>query len=91
MPCAREKLPEYSHNVEHDSYRAFRSQNVNVHLNIETRKRALGRPRLEMFSSTIRWMESLKWLFSGTYEYVFYRIGSIAGSIIHDADWEVGV
>ena len=65
MPCAREKLPEYSHNVEHDSYRAFRSQNVNVHLNIETRKKALGRPRLEMFSSTIRWMESLKWLFSG--------------------------
>ena len=65
MPCAREKLPEYSHNVEHDSYRAFRSQNVNVHLNIETRRKALGRPRLEMFSSTIRWMESLKWLFSG--------------------------
>ena len=67
MPCAPEKLPEYSHNVQHDSYRAFRSQNVNVRLSIETRKRGLGssRPRLEMFSSTIRWMESLKWLFSG--------------------------
>ena len=79
MPCAREKLPEYSHNVEHDSYRAFRSQNVNVHLNIETRKRALGRPRLEMFSSTIRWMESLKWLFSGTYKYKFLHAGVHCG------------
>ena len=68
MPCAPEKLPEYSHNVQHDSYRAFRSQNVNVRLSIETRKRGglIGRPRLEMFSSTIRWMESLKWLFSGS-------------------------
>ena len=43
-----------------------RSQNVNVHLSIETRKKiSLDRPRLEMFSSTVRWMESLKWLFSG--------------------------
>ena len=68
MPCAPEKLPEYSHNVQHDSYRSFRSQNVNVRLSIETRKRGglSGRPRLEMFSSTIRWMESLKWLFSGS-------------------------
>ena len=66
MPCAKEKIPEYSHNVQHDSYRAIRSQNVNVHLNIETRrKNSMDRPRLEMFSSTMRWMESLKWLFSG--------------------------
>lgn len=38
-----------------------------MHLSIETRKQRImtDRPRLEMFSSTIRWMESLKWLFSG--------------------------
>ena len=71
MPCAKEKIPEYSHNVQHDSYRAIRSQNVNVHLNIETkRKNSMDRPRLEMFSSTMRWMESLKWLFSGASRYV---------------------
>ena len=33
-----------------------------MHLSIQTRKEI---PRLEMFSSTVRWMESLKWLFSG--------------------------
>ncbi len=67
MPCAKEKVPEYSHNIQHDSYRAFRSQNVNVNLSIVTRRSKYinDRPRLEMFSSTIRWMESLKWLFYG--------------------------
>ena len=79
MLCAKEKVPEYSLNSEgHDSWRAFRSQNVNVRLNLETKParisvvgqdhlkpQALDRARLEMYSSTIRWLESLKWLFSG--------------------------
>ena len=56
----------------------YRSQNVNVHINLETATSTGSssrfssaasspelRPRLEMFSSTVRWMESLKWLFSG--------------------------
>ena len=68
MLCAKEKVPEHSLKGEHDSWRAFRSQNVNVHINFETKwakSHPEMRPRLEMFSSTVRWMESLKWLFSG--------------------------
>ena len=87
MLCAREKVPEYyGHREGHDSWRAFRSKNVNLRLTLETKssnsqKHSLGsetptghhrissnvheRARLEMYSSTLRWLESLKWLFSG--------------------------
>ena len=87
MLCAREKVPEYyGHREGHDSWRAFRSKNVNLRLTLETKtsngqKSSLGsdsttgnhrlstvaqeRARLEMYSSTLRWLESLKWLFTG--------------------------
>jgi hypothetical protein len=69
--CAEENIPEFSSNSEHDSYRGFRSQNVNVRLNLETvkcktRGATTNFTQVYMYSSTIRWMESLKWLFSGT-------------------------
>jgi hypothetical protein len=67
-PCAPDKLPEYSHNQEHDSYRAFRSNHVNLSAQLET-KSSRGtrgeRPKLDMFSSTLRWFENLKFIFSG--------------------------
>ena len=87
MLCAREKVPDYyGHREGHDSWRAFRSKNVNLRLTLETKtsnmKKLNGdqhslsghhrvsttvheRARLEMYSSTLRWLESLKWLFSG--------------------------
>ena len=79
IPCAPDKVPEYSHNVAHDSYRAFRSINLNTRINIDGGKnsRKNRRPLVHMFSSTIRWMESLKWLFSGASRPI--RRGSVFG------------
>ena len=67
-PCAPDKLPEYRHNQEHDSYRAFRSNHLNLSAQMETRgsRGTRGeRPKLDMFSSTLRWFENLKFIFSG--------------------------
>ena len=65
--CAAENAPDYSSNLVHDSYRAFRSHNVNIRFNLETKSvRCAEPPKIHMFSSTIRWLESLKWLFAGT-------------------------
>ncbi|XP_022666195.1 protein KIAA0100-like isoform X2 [Varroa jacobsoni] len=37
MPCAADKLPEYSIHQRHDSYRAFRSTSLNVSISLETK------------------------------------------------------
>ncbi|CAL8115614.1 unnamed protein product [Orchesella dallaii] len=68
-PCAPDKLPEYSSNQEHDSYRAFRSQNLNLNINLETRSgRAAAQsvPTAVLYGSTLRWFENLKLILSGT-------------------------
>ena len=68
MPCAPDKLPEYSSNQEHDSYRAFRSSKLDLSIQFETKGRGgnrTDRPKLDMFSSTLRWFENLKFIFSG--------------------------
>lgn len=66
-PCAPTRLPEYSSNQEHDSYRAFRSQGLDLHLSMETKpvdKEGNG-PVLLLYGSTLRWFESLKLILSG--------------------------
>ncbi|XP_064459763.1 protein hobbit-like [Ornithodoros turicata] len=69
MPCAPDKIPEYSSNQEHDSYRAFRSQNLNVSLSLETKPVALETadsiPTLLLYSSTLKWIENLKAILGG--------------------------
>lgn len=70
IPCAPDKLPEYSSNQVHDSFRAFRSQNLNVWVSFET-KPVPGQPvdfdlpNLVLYGSTLRWFESLKLILSG--------------------------
>lgn len=72
--CAPDRVPEYSSNQEHDSYRAFRSQNVTVALSMETKASAgsgSGTGSVEvnahalLYGSTLRWFENLKFILSG--------------------------
>ena len=77
MPCAPDKVPEYSINQEHDSYRAFRSKHLNISLGLETRP-GRDRPRMDMFSSTLRWFENLKFIFSCASRPI--RRGSVFGN-----------
>ncbi|CAG7827208.1 unnamed protein product, partial [Allacma fusca] len=67
-PCAPDKLPEYSSNQEHDSYRAFRSQNLNMNISLETRagRAQTSPPTAVLYGSTLRWFENLKLILSGT-------------------------
>lgn len=71
MPCAPNKLPEYSSNQEHDSFRAFRSQNLNVSLSLDTKPVSnsgspdFDCPNASLFGSTLRWCENLKLILSG--------------------------
>ncbi|XP_022903438.2 protein hobbit isoform X1 [Onthophagus taurus] len=69
--CAPNKIPEYSINQVHDSFRAFRSQNVNLAITLETKSISNQSPTnadipvLLLFGSTLRWFENLKLILSG--------------------------
>jgi hypothetical protein len=72
QPCAPNRIPEYSSNQEHDSYRAFRSQSVTLAVSLETK--ASGSSSISssaaevhalVYGSTLRWFENLKFILSG--------------------------
>lgn len=69
IPCAPDRLPEYTSNQEHDSFRAFRSHNLNVSLALETKPTGSpscsSAPTAVLYGSTLRWFESLKFILSG--------------------------
>ncbi|XP_005187021.2 protein hobbit [Musca domestica] len=70
MPCAPDKLPEYSSNQVHDSFRAFRSISLNIWISFETKPKPgveieYDIPSLVLYGSTLRWFESLKLILSG--------------------------
>lgn len=72
MPCAPDKVPDYSCHHSHDSYRSFRSQSLNLSLNIETQYTSPTSsvnpdymPSMLFFGSTIRWLENQKFIFVG--------------------------
>ncbi|KAG7307372.1 hypothetical protein JYU34_007557 [Plutella xylostella] len=64
-PCAPTRLPEYSSNQEHDSYRAFRSHGLDLIINMDTKPIERDGPILLLYGSTLRWFESLKLILSG--------------------------
>lgn len=68
IQCAPDKIPEYSSNQVHDSFRAFRSQNVNLSIVLETKpvtNQTFDCPTLSLYGSTLRWFENLKLILSG--------------------------
>lgn len=65
IPCAPNRLPEYSSNQIHDSFRAFRSQNLNISSSFDIKQNPNDTPNLVLFGSTLRWFESLKLILSG--------------------------
>ncbi|XP_064647364.1 protein hobbit-like isoform X2 [Lineus longissimus] len=65
MPCAPDKKPEFSLEQEHDSYRAFRSQNLNLSLSYETKPCTDEEgfddiPCCLFYASTLRFLEKIK-------------------------------
>lgn len=72
MPCAPDKVPDYSSHHSHDSYRSFRSQSLSLSLNIETQFTSPtssmnpdNMPSMLFFGSTVRWLENQKFIFVG--------------------------
>ncbi|XP_019400878.1 PREDICTED: protein KIAA0100 homolog [Crocodylus porosus] len=53
-------LPEVPVGQLHDSYRAFRSTNLNlsIHMDLTRPSRELSQPQILLYSSTLRWMQN---------------------------------
>ncbi|GAB6029832.1 hypothetical protein CHUAL_005542 [Chamberlinius hualienensis] len=66
-PCAPDKIPEYSSNQKHDSYRAFRSNNLNlaVSMDVKTNTETGDIPCMLFYNNTLKWLENLKVILSG--------------------------
>ncbi|OWF48647.1 protein KIAA0100-like isoform X2 [Mizuhopecten yessoensis] len=66
MPCAPDKVPDFSHE-EHDSFRAFRSKNLNLSLSLDTkplRENTLNVPSCLFYASTLRFLDKIKMCFA---------------------------
>uniref|UniRef100_A0A7E4W368 Fmp27_GFWDK domain-containing protein n=1 Tax=Panagrellus redivivus TaxID=6233 RepID=A0A7E4W368_PANRE len=65
-PVSPLKLPEYSTNVEHDSYRCFRSSHLDIAMNIDVKgagddvHSTKGFPQVLMYANTVKWFDFLK-------------------------------
>ncbi|XP_043857335.1 protein KIAA0100 homolog isoform X2 [Dromiciops gliroides] len=57
---APEFLPEVSLGQAHDSYRAFRSENLNLSIKMDLTRHSgtMSQPRILLYSSTLRWMQN---------------------------------
>ncbi|GAB1296519.1 Protein KIAA0100 [Apodemus speciosus] len=55
---APEFLPEVPLGQLHDSYRAFRSENLNLSIKMDLTRHTISQPRILLYSSTLRWMQN---------------------------------
>ncbi|XP_028400324.1 protein KIAA0100-like [Dendronephthya gigantea] len=62
-PCAPDKLPELPPGKVHDSYAAFRSQNLSLNVSFEVDEQRLKKddiPEILLFASTFRWFQNFQ-------------------------------
>uniref|UniRef100_A0A8C1PZG5 Si:ch211-259g3.4 n=1 Tax=Cyprinus carpio TaxID=7962 RepID=A0A8C1PZG5_CYPCA len=61
MLCAVESVADVTSGQPHDSYRAFRSENLNLSITMDLDQhcgKELSQPRILLYSSTLRWMQN---------------------------------
>uniref|UniRef100_A0A672K320 Bridge-like lipid transfer protein family member 2 n=1 Tax=Sinocyclocheilus grahami TaxID=75366 RepID=A0A672K320_SINGR len=61
MLCAAENVADVTSGQPHDSYRAFRSENLNLSITMDLDQhcgKELSQPRILLYSSTLRWMQN---------------------------------
>uniref|UniRef100_A0A8C1PVI7 Si:ch211-259g3.4 n=1 Tax=Cyprinus carpio TaxID=7962 RepID=A0A8C1PVI7_CYPCA len=59
MLCAVESVADVTSGQPHDSYRAFRSENLNLSITMDLDQHCeLSQPRILLYSSTLRWMQN---------------------------------
>ncbi|KAK2881234.1 hypothetical protein Q8A67_018502 [Cirrhinus molitorella] len=61
MLCAAENVADVTSGQPHDSYRAFRSENLNLSITMNLDQhcgKELCQPRILLYSSTLRWMQN---------------------------------
>uniref|UniRef100_A0A7N8Y945 KIAA0100 ortholog n=1 Tax=Mastacembelus armatus TaxID=205130 RepID=A0A7N8Y945_9TELE len=61
MLCCAENVADVTSGQPHDSYRAFRSENLNLSITMDLNQHCgteLSQPRILLYSSTLRWMQN---------------------------------
>uniref|UniRef100_A0A3B5B9V3 KIAA0100 ortholog n=1 Tax=Stegastes partitus TaxID=144197 RepID=A0A3B5B9V3_9TELE len=61
MLCCAENIADVTSGQPHDSYRAFRSENLNLSITMDLNQHCgteLPQPRILLYSSTLRWMQN---------------------------------
>ncbi|XP_068172952.1 bridge-like lipid transfer protein family member 2 isoform X1 [Antennarius striatus] len=61
MLCCAENVADVTSGQPHDSYRAFRSENLNLSITMDLNQHCgteVSQPRILLYSSTLRWMQN---------------------------------
>uniref|UniRef100_A0A3B4AFW2 FMP27/BLTP2/Hobbit GFWDK motif-containing RBG unit domain-containing protein n=1 Tax=Periophthalmus magnuspinnatus TaxID=409849 RepID=A0A3B4AFW2_9GOBI len=56
--CCADSIADVTSGQPHDSYRAFRSENLNLSITMDLNQGSLAQPKILLYSSTLRWMQN---------------------------------